>query len=122
MNRIEEPEAEVSRLKSVVEWQRATIEQRDERIAELIGERDSLMDQCHGLQRLADERDGLRMRAATLEKHLSGVVNMITDDGQTFTANFNEEFRGRIRDSWKYLKTEKARARRRDTGGRKGGL
>ena len=46
------------------------IVQKDARIAELIGERDSLMDQCHGLQRLADERDGLRMRAATLEKAL----------------------------------------------------
>lgn len=77
----------------------AKIRIKDARIAELIGERDSLMDQCHGLQRLADERDGLRMRVATLEKHLSGVVNMITDDGQTFTANFNEEFRGRIREA-----------------------
>jgi len=46
------------------------IVQKDARIAELIGERDSLMDQCHGLQRLADERDGLRMRVATLEKAL----------------------------------------------------
>ena len=48
----------------------AEVAQKDARIAELIGERDSLMDQCHGLQRLADERDGLRMRAATLEKAL----------------------------------------------------
>jgi hypothetical protein len=48
----------------------AEVAQKDARIAELIGERDSLMDQCHGLQRLADERDGLRMRVATLEKAL----------------------------------------------------
>ena len=61
-------------------------------------------------RRLGMTQSGVSHHVATLEKHLSGIVNMITDDGQTFTANFNEEFRGRIRDSWKYLKTEKARA------------
>jgi len=59
--------AEAQKLVSGLE---AEVAQKDARIAELIGERDSLMDQCHALQRLADERDGLRMRVATLEKAL----------------------------------------------------
>lgn len=101
-------EAEVARLEnnldtalSVMDRQTGLISNLRARVAELTGERDSLMDQCHGLQRDADERDDLKLRISELEaalKPFAKAADRVDELARKILVSENGEYHVRVGD------------------------